>query len=568
MSTLIQKAQHILDEKNSKIIPTNIKDGVQIFDVTGSLEEGIDTSDATATADDIVEDTSAYVDGVKIEGNIYDWRYQSGFEDFTNLQVEDTSALNQIQTTCDLVLPQGYNSVVFTNNMRVVQNIPYSDIATALELTSNKIVQGNTILGIAGTGGGTDTSDATATVNDIVENTTAYVNGVKLEGTLADRRGQHAGVGLDTGYNLTRDDNDGLLKFKIHKYASAGSIPDEMVIGNDTVFGGNLDYSDIVTAIGLRADILKKGENILGIAGILDAQGIDTSDATATVNDLIQNTTAYVNGAKLSGTIKDERSNRVDINVGNINVYNGTDLHVDGGISGSSTYSAIAINERSHLDTYINLTEPTITNGIGLVPNKIKMGETILGITGTYTGGSSISNNDIMFVEPGNVICLDLHLLGSMLSQALDEETKNLLAVYDLGTLDDYTIKFCDCVDMGNPYNHSGIGLVVRNKSAYIKGYNWDLTTGQNVNAFSKFVDLVSQDWPDTNDFRVRDLITNLDYLEDYDNEIEIEYPDNLPTMLLLKNYQVQIFINRGNDVVEPISVTVPSSFIRITTGC
>lgn len=453
MSTLIQKAQHILDEKNSKIIPTNIKDGVQIFDIEGTYE-------------------------------------------------------------------------------------------------------------------GIDTSDATATVNDIVEDTTAYVNGVKLEGALAERRGQHANVDLATGYDLTRDDGNGFLKFKIHKYENYGSTPDEMAIDNDTIFKGDLDYSDIVTVSGLRANIIKKNETILGVTGTLETSGTDTSDATATINDLIQNTTAYVNGAKLSGTIKDERHNRIDINVGNIDVYGGTVLYVDGGISSSSTYSAIAINERSHLDALINLTEPTITNGIGLAPNKIKIGETILGITGTYTGGSSISNNDIMFVEPGNVICLDLHLLSGMLSQALDAETKNLLAVYDLGTLDDYTIKFCDCVDMGNPYNHSGIGLVVRNKSAYIKGYNWDLTTGQNVNAFSKFVDLVSQDWPDTDDFYVRDLITNLDYLEDYDNEIEIEYPNNLPTMLLLKNYQVQIFIDRGNDVVEPITVTVPSSFIRITTGC
>lgn len=453
MSTLIQKAQHILDEKNSKIIPTNIKDGVQIFDIEGTYE-------------------------------------------------------------------------------------------------------------------GIDTSDATATVNDIVENTTAYVNGVKLAGTLAERRGQHANVDLATGYNLTKNDGDGFLRFKIHKYENAGSIPEEMAIDNNTTFSGDLDYSDIVTVSGLRANIIKKNETILGVTGTLDAQGTDTSDATATVNDLIQNTTAYVNGAKLSGTIKDERSNHVDINVGNIDVDDGTVLSVDYGIDSSSTYSAIAINERSHLDALINLTEPTITNGIGLVPNKIKIGETILGVTGTYTGGSSISNNDIMFVEPGNVICLDLHLLSGMLSQALDAETKNLLVAYDTDTLDNYTIKFCDCVDMGNPYNHSGIGLVVSNKSAYIKGYNWDLTTGQNVNAFSKFVDLVSQSWPDADSVYVYDLISNLDYLEDYHNEIEIEYPANLPTMLLLKNYQVQIFINRGNNVVEPISVTVPSSFIRITTGC
>ena len=45
-----------------------------------------------------------------------------------------------------------------------------------------------------------------------------------------------------------------------------------------------------------------------------------------------------------------------------------------------------------------------------------------------------------MFVEPGNVICLDLHLLSGMLSQALDAETKNLLVAYDTDTLDNYTI--------------------------------------------------------------------------------------------------------------------------------
>ena len=36
MSTLKQKSQAILNEKTSKIIPSNIKEGVQIFDVTGT----------------------------------------------------------------------------------------------------------------------------------------------------------------------------------------------------------------------------------------------------------------------------------------------------------------------------------------------------------------------------------------------------------------------------------------------------------------------------------------------------------------------------------------------------
>ena len=38
MSTLKSKAEQILQEKEINIIPENIKDGVQIFDVTGTLE--------------------------------------------------------------------------------------------------------------------------------------------------------------------------------------------------------------------------------------------------------------------------------------------------------------------------------------------------------------------------------------------------------------------------------------------------------------------------------------------------------------------------------------------------
>lgn len=69
MSTVKDLSQEILDEKNAKIIPANIKKNVKIFDVVGTLS-GTDTTDATATADDIIAPKTAYVNGNKLNGAI------------------------------------------------------------------------------------------------------------------------------------------------------------------------------------------------------------------------------------------------------------------------------------------------------------------------------------------------------------------------------------------------------------------------------------------------------------------------------------------------------------------
>ena len=53
--------------QNSELIANNIKKGITIGGITGTLED-IDTSDANATPEDILEGKTAYVDGVKITG--------------------------------------------------------------------------------------------------------------------------------------------------------------------------------------------------------------------------------------------------------------------------------------------------------------------------------------------------------------------------------------------------------------------------------------------------------------------------------------------------------------------
>ena len=55
--------------KDTDLLPENIKSGVNIYGVDGNIEI-LDTSDATATAEDIAKGKTAYVDGKKVEGNL------------------------------------------------------------------------------------------------------------------------------------------------------------------------------------------------------------------------------------------------------------------------------------------------------------------------------------------------------------------------------------------------------------------------------------------------------------------------------------------------------------------
>lgn len=95
MSELSDNLNLILKEKSEKILPENIKEGVTIFNVTGicSGSNELDTSDATATANDILLDKTAYVAGEKITGTI-----------------ADIGSIDHIPSTQDYVIPAGYTS--------------------------------------------------------------------------------------------------------------------------------------------------------------------------------------------------------------------------------------------------------------------------------------------------------------------------------------------------------------------------------------------------------------------------------------------------------------------------
>ena len=205
----------------------NIKANVTIFGVPGTF-----TSDANAVAGEILNPKTAYVNGVKLTGSMA------------------TQTLNPANETVN----GGYYAATTLH-------------AVDADLAAANIAVGITIFGFAGT----YTSDATAAAGDILNPKTAYVNGVKLTGSMATQT---------------------------------------LNAANDTVNGG---YYAGTTLHAVDADLaaanIAVGKTVFGFAGSY------TSDATAVAGDILSPKTAYVNGVKLTGTMPtqtlDPNSNNV-----------------------------------------------------------------------------------------------------------------------------------------------------------------------------------------------------------------------------------------------------------------
>lgn len=143
MSELKTFLINISEEKRAKIIPENIKKGVTIFDIEGNLESGIDTSDATATAADIIKGQTAYVKGQKVTGTLERSSGSTSVVFSDNIEVVDGLTL-RFKRTFD-------NGCAFTKGSYLMLQADIDSLRNAIGLTADKIKKGETILGVVGT---------------------------------------------------------------------------------------------------------------------------------------------------------------------------------------------------------------------------------------------------------------------------------------------------------------------------------------------------------------------------------------------------------------------------------
>ncbi len=196
-----------------------------------------------ASASQILSGKTALVNGKKVTGTMADRgtaQYGEGWG-WVGSGDNEYFAINR--------LPEGYYHAE-GNWWAPEARIKASTVRNELGITANKIVKGQSIAGVAGTAEtGTNTNDANAGAGDILSGKTAYVKGSKVTGSMP-------------SYN--RNSASSVVPWEDRLYYR---IPAGYYGGLDWGSEVSASNSDVASAIGLTADKLKKGENVLGITG-------------------------------------------------------------------------------------------------------------------------------------------------------------------------------------------------------------------------------------------------------------------------------------------------------------
>ena len=298
-----------LDLTGDTVTPSDLVEGVTAHDAAGMqitgtrpATSGTDTSDATATAKDIARGKTAYVQGKKITGDLYETAegktktYFTWGSEYVTLKHTDKRDLINIK------MPWIGNDEI----MRIDSYIELgADVTLFGDATAADVAKGKTMTSVAGlkvVGTNTndaDTSDATATADDIAKGKTAYVQGAKVTGKLTEYL---AGETLsyytsgDEEITIKRDSDSDNISIKIHCFDDDKIMRHNSYIklGADAILFGNATAADVA-----------KGKTFTSAAGVNVTGTAEPAESNNNVEAYaVTDTSPSVNFKRTDGTIK------------------------------------------------------------------------------------------------------------------------------------------------------------------------------------------------------------------------------------------------------------------------
>ena len=165
---VVTETKTLTPTKSKQVVPATSGKVISSVTVNAIPDNYVDTTDATATAGTILEGETAYVGSVKVEGTMPN-----------NGAAEKTLTTTETSYT----IPEGYHNgegtVIIVPETKTVQPSRSKQNVTP---TTGKVLSKVTVGAIPANL--INTTDATAEASDILSGQTAYVNGVKVTGSM------------------------------------------------------------------------------------------------------------------------------------------------------------------------------------------------------------------------------------------------------------------------------------------------------------------------------------------------------------------------------------------------
>lgn len=297
-----------IDLTGDTVTPSDLVEGVTAHDATGMqitgtrpATSGTDTSDATATEEDIARNKTAYVQGKKITGKLYEYVKGKKLEMWVSAGGSQYLIVNKRGYIC-ISVPHELNDEILRIGCTIELGADPSLFgdAVAADVAKGKTMTSAAGLKVVGTNtNDADTSDADATASDIAKGRTAYVQGAKVTGKLTEYL---AGETLsyytsgDEEITIERDSDSDNISIKIHCFDDDKIMRHNSYIklGADAILFGNATAADVAKG---KTFTSAAGVNVTGTAE--PAKSNNNVEAYA-----VTDTSPSVNFKRTDGAIK------------------------------------------------------------------------------------------------------------------------------------------------------------------------------------------------------------------------------------------------------------------------